>query len=82
MNTIPRTLNDVINARRAEADADAIRWAKQDAKRAAFNVPTNMHPAIGVLMTAKGAKFYAHIDGQYTEGTVAQLTERLDAIAA
>lgn len=73
----PRYYSDVIKARRAQADAEAIRWAKHDAKQAAFKAAENLHPAIGVLMTAKGVKYYAYIDGQYTEGSVEALTAEL-----
>jgi hypothetical protein len=72
-------LSDVIAERRNQADAEAVRWAKQDAKAAKFVWADNLHPAIGVLMTAKGVKYYAYIRGQYTEGTVEQLTFSLTA---
>lgn len=78
MNT-PLYLSDVLAARRMEADNEAVRWAKQDAERAKYAIPEQMHPAIGALMTANGAKFYAFIGGTYTEGTVDQLTAALAA---
>jgi hypothetical protein len=42
-----------------------------------FEVAKNLHPAIGALMTAKGVKYYAYINGVYTEGTIDQLTGKL-----
>ena len=51
---------------------------KENAQRAKFQVAKNLHPAIGALMTAKGVKYYAYIDGIYTEGTVDQLTAKLN----
>ena len=69
-------LSDVLNARATQRLAEQVRWAKQDAK---FQVAENLHPAIGVLMTSKGVKYYAYIVGQYTEGTVEQLTSALTA---
>lgn len=77
MTKTPKTYSDVLAARRLDADIEAARWAKQDAEAAKYAIPHSMHPAIGVLMTAKGAKFYAFISGKYTEGSVEQLTARL-----
>ena len=51
---------------------------KENAQRAKFQVAKNLHPAIGALMTAKGVKYYAYINGIYTEGTVDQLTAKLN----
>ena len=72
-------LSDVLNARATQRLAEQARWAKQDAKAAKFEVAQNLHHAIGALMTAKGVKYYAYIRGQYTEGTVEQLTSDLAA---
>ena len=67
-------LSDVIKAKHI-AEAKAIN--KENAKRAKFQVAKNLHPAIGALMSAKGVRYYAYIDGIYTEGTVEQLTNKL-----
>ena len=72
-------LSDVANARAAQRLEEQSRWAKQDARAAKFQEAQNLHPAIGVLTTAKGVKYYAYIRGQYTEGTVEQLTSALAA---
>jgi hypothetical protein len=72
-------LSDVLAARRAEADREAARWAKQDAKAAKFQIAQNLHPAIGALMSANGVRYYAFISGTYTEGSVDQLTAALAA---
>ena len=68
-------LSDVIKAKH-KAEAKLIN--KENAQRAKFQVAKNLHPAIGALMTVKGVKYYAYIDGIYTEGTVDQLTSKLN----
>ena len=50
---------------------------KENAQKAKFQVAKNLHPAIGALMTSKGVKYYAYLNGIYTEGTVDQLTAKL-----
>ena len=70
-------LSDVIKANATSRANEAAKWAKQDAKNAKFQIAANLHPAIGALTTAKGVKYYAYINGQYTEGTVAQLSSKL-----
>ena len=72
-------LSDVIKTKAISRANEAAKWAKQDAKNAKFQIAINLHPAIGALMTAKGVKYYAYIGGQYTEGTVEQLTSALAA---
>ena len=75
----PLYLSDVLAAKSLAAADEAIKQAKQDAKLAKFKVPADLNPAIGVLMTAKGLKFYAFIDGQYTEGSAEALAAALIA---
>jgi len=65
----PLYLSDVLAAKNLRAAAEEARWAKQDAKQAKFRVQANLHPAIGALMTAKGVKYYAYINGEYTVGS-------------
>lgn len=67
-------LSDVIKAKH-KAEVKLIN--KENAQRAKFQVAKNLHPAIGALMSAKGVRYYAYIDGIYTEGTVDQLTQKL-----
>ena len=73
-----RYFSDALAARRNDMDAEAAQWAKQDAKQARFKVPADLDPRIGSLMTVKGVKFYAYINGQYTEGSVESLTAELN----
>ena len=86
--TKPLYLSDVQAAKQRDRDAQAVRWAKEDVARAKreakFQVATNLHPAIGVLINAKGVRYYAHIGAKrvYTEGTPAQLTAMLEGGAA
>jgi len=70
-------LSDALEARRNQMDAEAVRWAKQDAKQAKFQIAADLHPAIGATMTSKGAKYYAFINGEYTEGSIEALTAKL-----
>lgn len=73
----------VWDARNEKRRRDAAIFAREDARLAAwrkkFTAPENLHPAIGILRTAKGLKFYAHIgpDRVYREGTVETLTHLL-----
>jgi hypothetical protein len=73
----PLYLSDVLAAKNLRAAAEEARWAKQDAKQAKFRVQANLHPAIGALMTAKGVKYYAYINGEYTVGSSEALTAAL-----
>ena len=70
-------LSDVIKARQNKAASDEKRWAKADAARAKFTPQQNLHPAIGVMMTAKGVKYYAYVGGAYREGSPEHLTNLL-----
>lgn len=72
-------LSDVIAERRNQADAEAVRWAKEDARRAKFTPRTDLHPAVGVLMSAKGVRYYAFVGGVYREGTPEHLASLLAA---
>lgn len=72
-------LADVIAERRNQADAEAVRWAKEDARRAKFTPRTDLHPAVGVLMGAKGVRYYAFVGGVYREGTPEHLASLLAA---
>jgi len=67
-------LSDVVKAKHI---AEMRQINKENAQRAKFQVAKNLHPAIGALMSAKGVRYYAYIDGIYTEGTVEQLTQKL-----
>jgi len=70
-------LSDVIKARQSKQISDEKRWAKADAARAKFTPQENLHPAIGVMVTAKGVKYYAYIGGVYREGSPEHLTNLL-----
>lgn len=74
-------LSDVQAARRAQADEQAVRWAKEDAKAAKFQIRTDIDPRIGALMSAKGVRYYAYVgaDRAYTEGSPEQLATLLAA---
>jgi hypothetical protein len=65
-------LSDVLKAKRNERDAEAVRWAKKDAARAEriakFAPRTDLHPAVGALISAKGVIYYAFVNGVYREG--------------
>jgi len=75
----PLYLSDVLAAKNKAAAEEAIRWAKADAKQAQFKVAADLNPAIGALMTAKGVKYYAYVNGQYLQGSVDALTAALNA---
>lgn len=81
-------LSDVIADRQRIRDEEAVRWAEQDAQKAAreakFRIPEDLHPGIGVLTSAEGVRFYAHLgrDRVYTEGSVEELTATLQALSA
>jgi hypothetical protein len=75
----PLYLSDVLAAKSLAAADDAIKQAKQDAKQAKFKVAADLNPGIGALMTAKGVKYYAYVNGQYTEGSADALAAALNA---
>jgi hypothetical protein len=74
-------LSDVIAQRQNERDAEQIRWAKEDAaqakRTAKFTPRTDINPAIGVLVNKNGVRYYAFIDGAYTEGSPEHLSTLL-----
>ena len=78
-----KTFSDVLVAKRDERDADAARWAKTDAacaKRIAKVTPrTDLHPAVGVLVNAKGVRYYAFVGGVYREGSPEHLAALIAA---
>ena len=58
--------------------------ARNAAAAAKFFIPSDLHPAIGVLTHAKGVTFYAYLQGYaepHTIGTVEALTAALHARA-
>ena len=72
-------ITTLYDARIAKHDADR---PSAEARRAAahaarFVVPADLHPAIGVLTTARGVRFYAYIGQVETFGTVESLTAAL-----
>lgn len=83
----PLSLSDVLADRQRIRDDEVVRWAEQDAQKAAleakFRIPDNLHPGIGVITSANGVRFYAHLghDRVYTEGTVDELTKTLNRAA-
>jgi hypothetical protein len=70
-------LSDVMAQKQKESDAEQIRWAKEDARVAKFTARTDIHPAIGVLTNKNGVRYYAFVDGAYTEGSPEQLAALL-----
>lgn len=73
------SLSAILNARRAAADKQAARWAKEDAKAAKFQIRTDIDPRIGALINAKGVRYYAYVGGVYRESTPEHLTALLGA---
>lgn len=71
-------LADAIKARQLDYLAGEAQSKKEAAAQQKFEVEKNLHPAIGALVTAKGVKYYARIDGKHTEGTVEELTALLN----
>ena len=63
------TYQTVLAERQAKYAREAVRGAKQAAKDAKFKPRTDLHPAVGVLMKAKGVRYYAYVNGTYREGT-------------
>jgi hypothetical protein len=75
------TLKQVTETKRNERNASQARFAKADAAQAAkiakFTPRTDLHPAVGVLMSAKGVRYYAFVGGVYREGTPEHLASLL-----
>jgi hypothetical protein len=73
-------LSDALQAKRNENDAFEARHAKANAARAKriakFTPRTDLHPAVGVLISAKGVTYYAFVNGVYREGS----PEHLDSL--
>jgi hypothetical protein len=63
----------VIAERADKYAAEAKKEAKQIQAKAKFQIQKNLHPAVGVLVNAKGVRYYAFVNGNYTEGTPDQL---------
>jgi hypothetical protein len=76
-----KTLSDAMAQKRNENDAFEARFAKANAahaKRIAkFTPRTDLHPAVGVLMSAKGVTYYAFVGGVYREGSPEHLASLL-----
>ena len=45
---------------------------------AKFTPQKNLHPSIGALVNQNGIRYYAYINGKYTEGTPENLTSLLN----
>jgi len=75
------TLKQVIETKRNERAASEICFAKANAAHAAkvakFTPRTDLHPAVGVLINAKGVRYYAFVGGVYREGTPEHLAALL-----
>jgi len=76
-------LSDAIAQKRNENDAFEARFAKENAARAKriakFTPRTDLHPAVGVLISAKGVTYYAFVGGVYREGSPEHLASLLAA---
>jgi len=76
-------LSDAIAQKRNENDAFEARFAKENAARAKriakFTPRTDLHPAVGVLISAKGVTYYAFVAGVYREGSPEHLASLLAA---
>ena len=76
-------LSDVMAQKRNENDAFEARHAKANSARAKriakFTPRTDLHPAVGVLMSAKGVTYYAFVGGVYREGSPEHLVSLLTA---
>ena len=81
--TTLRYLSDVMAQKRNENDAFEARFAKENAARAKriakFTPRTDLHPAVGVLISAKGVTYYAFIGSVYREGSPEHLASLLAA---
>ena len=75
------TLKQAVEIKRNERATSEARFAKADAAQAAkiakFTPRTDLHPAVGVLMSAKGVRYYAFVGGVYREGTPEHLASLL-----
>lgn len=75
------TLKQAVEIKRNERANSEARFAKTDAAQAAkiakFTPRTDLHPAVGVLMSAKGVRYYAFVGGVYREGTPEHLASLL-----
>lgn len=75
------TLKQVIETKRNERATSEARFAKANAAQAAkiakFTPRTDLHPAVGVLINAKGVRYYAFVGGVYREGTPEHLASLL-----
>jgi hypothetical protein len=76
-------LSDALAQKRNENDAFEARFAKENAARAKriakFTPRTDLHPAVGVLISAKGVTYYAFVGGVYREGSPEHLASLLSA---
>jgi hypothetical protein len=76
-------LSDALAQKRNENDAFEARFAKENAARAKrvakFTPRTDLHPAVGVLISAKGVTYYAFVGGVYREGSPEHLASLLAA---
>jgi hypothetical protein len=70
-------LSDAMAQKRNENDAFEARHAKANAARAKFTPRTDLHPAVGVLISAKGVTYYAFVGGVYREGSPEHLASLL-----
>ena len=81
--TTLKYLSDVMAQKRNENDAFVARFAKENAARAKriakFTPRTGLHPAVGVLISAKGVTYYAFVGGVYREGSPEHLASLLTA---
>ena len=75
------TLKQVTETKRNERASSETRFAKvsdaQAAKIAKFTPRTDLHPAVGVLINAKGVRYYAFVGGVYCEGSPEHLASLL-----
>ena len=75
------TLKQAIETKRNERATSEARFAKTNAAQAAkiakFTPRTDLHPAVGVLINAKGVRYYAFVGGVYREGTPEHLASLL-----
>jgi hypothetical protein len=76
-------LSDVMTQKRNERDVETIRWNRADAARAKqvarFTPRTDLHPAVGVLINARGVRYYAYVGSVYREGSPEHLAALLTA---
>ena len=71
------TYQTALAERRAKYAREAARGAKQTAKDAKFIPRTDLHPSVGVLINAKGVRYYAYIGGVYREDSPEHLARLL-----